>query len=205
MRHHLAAAAIVAAVGVGIAAGAAEDPAPSGSLERPFTTDGRVKMDLTAGDYRISGTPDNVVRMEWRVRDAEALRKVQARADVHGNQLTITTDGPSNKGLRFSIQVPNRSDLHVRLTAGDLRIEDIRGNKDVELRAGDLDIDVGSADDYHTVDAGLWAGDLHATAFHIIKEGLFRSFEWNGNGKYRLHAHVLAGDMRLYSKDDAAR
>lgn len=196
---------MVAAVGVGLAAGPAQDPATSGSLERPFAMDGRVRMNLTAGDYRISGTSDNVVRMEWRVRDAEALRRVQARADVQDKVLTITTDGPSNKGLRFVIQVPNRSDLHVRLTAGDLRIEDVRGNKDVELRAGDMDIDVGSADDYHTVDAGLWAGDLHATAFHIIKEGLFRSFEWNGNGKYRLHAHLLAGDMRLYSKDDASR
>ena len=119
--------------------------------------------------------------------------------------MRIATDGPKNQNLKFVIQVPKQSDLYVRLTAGDLRIAGIRGNKDVELRAGDLDIDVGSADDYKKVDASLWAGDLKASAFNIVKEGLFRSFEWTGKGTYRLHAHLMAGDMRLYSKSDESR
>ena len=112
------------------------------------------------------------------MRDAEALGRVRARADVSGSELSITTDGPNNRGLKFTIQVPNSSDLYVRVSAGDLMIEGIRGNKDVELRAGDLRIDVGRADDYKTVDASLWAGDLHASAFQIEKRGLFRSFDW---------------------------
>ena len=98
------------------------------------------------------------------------------------------------------IEVPERSDLFVRLTAGDLRIEDIRGNKDVELYAGDARIDVGRAEDYHTVDASVWAGDIHAAPFHVSKGGLFRSFDWSGKGPYRLHAKLKAGDIRLYSK-----
>src|SRR6185436_17999241 len=114
----------------------AQDAVTSGSLERPFRANGSVKMDLVAGDYRITGTAEERVRLDWSVRDAAALAKVQARADVRDNQLSITTDGPSNRGLKFVIQVPNQSDLHVRLTAGDLTIEDVRGNKDVELRAG---------------------------------------------------------------------
>src|SRR5262249_47241767 len=107
------------------------------------------------------------------------------------------------KGLAFDITVPRQSDLHVRLSAGDLTIEDIRGNKDIELRAGDLRIDVGRADDYKRVDASLWAGDIKASAFNIFKGGLFRSFDWAGNGSYRLHAHLMAGDLHLYSKSDA--
>jgi hypothetical protein len=204
MRMKTIAAAAICAAAISAAA-AAQDAATTGSLEKPFAADGHVKMDLTAGDYLITGTPDSRVRIEWRVNDPEALRKVLAHADVQGSELRITTDGPSNKGLKFTIQVPRRSDLYVRLTAGDLTIEDIRGNKDVELRAGDMFIDVGSAGDYKSVDAGLWAGDLKATAFNVVKEGLFRSFTWTGNGRYRLHAHLLAGDMKLYTKDDAAR
>src|SRR5262249_34328270 len=156
-------------------------------------------------DYRIISSPDNRVRLDWSVRDADALRSVHATAEVRDKEVRIATDGPSNKGLKFVIQVPRQSDLYVRLTAGDLTIEGIRGNKDVELRAGDLNIDVGSADDYKKVDAALWAGDLNASAFHIVKEGLFRSFEWTGKGAYRLHAHLMAGDMRLYSKADESR
>jgi hypothetical protein len=179
---------------------ATRDARTSDSLERAFSQNGRIRMDLSAGDYHISGSPDNRIRVEWSVRDADQLPRVHARADVRDHDASITTDGPTNKGLKFTIQVPDRSDLYVRLTAGDLRIEDIRGNKDVELHAGDARIDVGRAEDYHSVDASVWAGDIQAAPFNVFKDGLFRSFDWSGKGPYRLHAHLKAGDLRLYSK-----
>jgi hypothetical protein len=179
-------------------AASGQSTSTSGSLERAFSPNGSVKMDLVAGDYRITGSPQSRVRIDWSVREADALSKVRAHADVRDRELSITTDGPRNQGLTFTIQVPNQSDLYVRLTAGDLKIEDIRGNKDVELRAGDLRIDVGRAAEYKKVDASLWAGDIHASAFQISKGGLFRSFDWSGPGSYRLHAHLLAGDLYLY-------
>ena len=134
------------------------------------------------------------------MRDADRLSRVHARADVHGADATIATDGPSDNDFRFDIQVPDRSDLVVRMTAGDIRIEDIRGNKDVELHAGDVRIDVGHTEDYSSVDASVWAGDIKAEPFNTIKGGLFRSFAWNGHGPYRLHARLKAGDVRLYMK-----
>jgi hypothetical protein len=77
----------------------AQDAGISGSLERPFRANGSVRMDLVAGDYRITGIAEDRVRLDWSVRDAAALAKVRARADVHDHQLSITTDGPGNKGL----------------------------------------------------------------------------------------------------------
>jgi hypothetical protein len=200
MRRWLAAAIVGATLAIGAAS--AQDSRTSNSLERAFPAHGRVTMDLVAGDYHVTGSAENRVRLDWSVRDADKLAKVEARAEVRDRDLRITTNGPSNNSLKFTIQVPNQSDLYVRLTAGDLTIEGIRGNKDVELRAGDLRIDVGRAEDYNKVDAGLWAGDLKASAFQIYKEGLFRSFDWTGNGPYRLHAHLLAGDLYLYSKSE---
>jgi hypothetical protein len=114
----------------------------------------------------------------------------------------ITTDGPSNKGFKVAIQVPRQADLYVRLTAGDLRIEGIQGNKDIELHAGDVRIDVGRAEDYHNVDASVWAGEIQAAPFQVYKGGLFRSFDWSGKGPYRLHARLKAGDLRLFSKPE---
>jgi hypothetical protein len=200
MRAWLAAAIVGAALATG--AVSAQDARTSSSLERPFPANGRVRMDLVAGDYHVTGSTENRVRLDWSVRDADKLAKVEARAEVRDRDLRITTNGPSNNNLKFTIQVPSQSDLYVRLTAGDLTIEGIRGNKDIELRAGDLRIDVGRAEDYNKVDAGLWAGDLKASAFQVYKEGLFRSFDWTGSGPYRLHAHLLAGDLYLYSKSE---
>ncbi len=171
----------------------------SDSLERPFAPGGAIHMSLSAGDYHISGSKEPRLRVLWRVRNAEDLRRVRVQADVKGSEATLATDGVRN-GFEVEIQVPTRSGLHVRLTAGDLTVDGIEGNKDIESHAGDLTIDVGRAEDYRHVDAALWAGDLEAPPFNVSKGGLFRSFDWKGGGAYTLHAHLKAGDLRLVAK-----
>ncbi len=200
MRIALATAILGTALVTAPLAGTDQDGRAKESLERAFSQNGRIRMDLSAGEYHISGSPDNRIRLEWSVRDPAQLPRVKARADVRDREASITTDGPTNKGLHVAIQVPKQADLYVRLTAGDLRIEGIQGNKDVELHAGDVRIDVGRAEDYRSVDASVWAGDLKAPPFQVNKGGLFRSFDWRGKGPYRLHAKLKAGDLRLFSK-----
>jgi hypothetical protein len=168
------------------------------SLERPFAPGGSIRMDLSAGQYEIAGSPDGRIRMDWNAGDRARLDEVEARIDTRGSDATLTIDGPQNN-FEVRIQVPSRSNLHVRLTAGELAIKGIEGDKDVELHAGELDIDVRRADDYKSVDAGIWAGELHASPFSVVKEGLFRSFDWSGRGRYRLHAHLKAGELRLHA------
>jgi len=200
MRIALATAILGTALIAAPLAGTDQEGRAKESLERAFSQNGRIRMDLSAGEYHISGSPDNRIRLEWSVREAAQLPRVKARADVRDREATITTDGPSNKGLRVVIEVPKQADLYVRLTAGDLRIEGIQGNKDVELHAGDVRIDVGRAEDYRNVDASVWAGDITAPPFQVNKGGLFRSFDWHGKGPYRLHAKLKAGDLHLFSK-----
>jgi hypothetical protein len=179
-------------------------PRLSDSLERAFAPGGSIHMNLSAGGYRISGARENRIHVLWRVRYAGDLPRVRVQADVKGSEATLVTDGVRN-GFEVEMQVPSRSGLRVRLTAGDLTVEGIEGNKDIELHAGDLTIDVGRAEDYSRVDASLWAGDLTAPPFNVSKGGLFRSFDWKGNGAYTLHAHLGAGDLRLLSKHTAGR
>jgi hypothetical protein len=180
-----------------VAAAVAQTTSPATSLERPFSAGGRVRMDLSAGEYEITGSPDNSIRLDWRVDD-DRLDEVDNHLTVSGTEARIRTDGPTNS-FRVRIRVPMQSNLHVRLTAGELAIKGIEGDKDVELHAGELDIDVIRADDYSRVDAGIWAGEIHASPFNITKEGLFRSFDWSGKGKYRLHARLKAGELRLHA------
>jgi hypothetical protein len=181
-----------------------QPPRLSDSLERAFAPGGEIRMNLSAGEYRISGAKDNRIHVLWKVRNAADLPRVRVQADVKGSEAALATDGVRN-GFEVEIQVPARSSLHVRLTAGDLTVEGIEGNKDVESHAGDLTIDVGRAEDYSRVDASLWAGDLEAPPFNVSKGGLFRSFDWKGNGAYTLHAHLKAGDLRLLSRHASGR
>jgi hypothetical protein len=191
-----------ALVGAALAATPASQAQNTTSLDRAFAAGGRISMDLSAGEYEIAGSPDGRIRLDWSLEDRSRLDEVHNRIDVRGSEATVSTDGPGNN-FEVRIQVPARSNLHVRLTAGELTIKGIEGDKDVELHAGELDIDVMRAEDYRHVDAAIWAGELHASPFRVRKEGLFRSFDWSGNGRYRLHAHLKAGELRLHSADTA--
>ncbi len=199
MRYIYAAALVGAALVASPALDAQSSSKSSSSLERDFVANGRISMDLSAGEYRITGSPDNKIRLAWRVRESDRLSDVDARVDVRGSDARIITDGPMNH-FRVDIQVPQRADLYIRLTAGELRLDRVEGNKDVELHAGELRIDVNRADDYHTVDASIWAGEIHADPFNAHKEGLFRSFDWKGHGPYKLHAKAKAGEVWLSEK-----
>jgi hypothetical protein len=172
------------------------------SLTRPFASGGRINLDLSAGGYKIEGATDNQIDIRWSVRDAEKLRDVRVRADVSGTDAHVTTDGPGNN-FRVTIRVPARADLHLRLSAGELSLRGVEGHKDVELNAGEIDIDVGRAEDYSQVDGRVWAGEIQAPPFRISSEGLFRSFNWRGPGKYRLHARLMAGEIRLQTSSPA--
>jgi hypothetical protein len=199
MRTILSAALVGIALIAGPVLDAQQPSRPSSSLERNFVSSGKISMDLSAGEYRITGNPDNKIRMAWSVRGEDSLSDVKARADIRGSEARIVTDGPMNN-FRVTIEVPQRADLYIRLTAGELRLDRVEGSKDIELHAGEMRIDVNRAEDYNTVDASIWAGEIHADPFNVRKEGLFRSFDWKGHGPYRLHARLKAGEVWLSEK-----
>jgi hypothetical protein len=180
------------------ATAAAQGSAPPDEITRAAAPGGTIRMHLSAGGYTVRGSAENRIRVHWTTRDPDDMRKVDVRVEVRGKEATIRTRGPHNN-FQVEIDVPARSDLWVRLSAGELEIAGIEGNKDVELHAGDLAIDVGRAEDYGKVDASVQAGDIAAAPFHQSKGGLWRSFHWQGHGPYRLHAHVGAGDLTLTS------
>ena len=78
-----------------------------------------------------------------------------------------------------------------------MQVEGITGNKDVELHAGELTVAIGNPSEYARLDVSVSTGELDAAPFDVSKGGLFRSFNKQGNGKYRLHAHVGAGQLTL--------
>jgi len=76
-----------------------------------------------------------------------------------------------------------------------------RGDKNVELHAGRIQIDIPQPELYGPRDASVMTGSIESSAFHVSKGGLFRSFEQLGPGKYRLHAHLMAGEIDLRGGD----
>jgi hypothetical protein len=165
-------------------------------IDTPFAKGGTIRMKLAAGDYRIAGSPDDKIRVEWRADRADQASNLKAEAEIRGTTAVIMTNGFKN-GVHFTIGVPARSDIDVDLSAGDLEIRGVEGNKRVESWAGDVMIDVGQPDQYRSVEASVRAGDLNARPFNVSKGGLLRSFKWTGKGSYSLVVKLFAGDLTL--------
>jgi hypothetical protein len=186
---------LTAALGAG-SVGLAQSATESNRLARPFVSSGKVYMDLSAGAYRIEGTKENEIRVRWQTRDSQDMSDVRAKLEVSGREATLRLDGPHNN-FRATIEVPERTDLVLRLSAGDLDVRRIEGSKDIDMWAGDVTIEVGEAERYRRVSASVRAGEISASPFRVNKGGLFRSFEFDGKGAYDLRVKLMAGDLKL--------
>lgn len=155
-------------------------------------------MYLRSGDIDITGTDSPQIRVSCELKYPERAKDVKIAFRAGGRTGDLRIRGGPNGDVHFRIEVPGHTNLLVRSPAGDLGISGVTGDKDVQLHAGDLTISVGNPAEYAHADASVWAGDLTAGAFGVNKGGLFRSFEKNNPaGRYRLHAHVGAGDLVL--------
>ena len=168
------------------------------TIERAFSEGGIVTLNLSSGDYTVRAGVSDRIRVRWRAEDPEHdedMRQVQVVTDGFERVVTIRTKGPT-RHARFTIEIPARSDLHLRVRAGDVRIEGIEGNKDVRMTAGDLHIDVQPGSLRH-VHASVTFGDLRASPLGIEKDGIRNKLDWFGGGQYRLDARLFAGDVYL--------
>lgn len=162
-------------------------------VETNFAPGGRVHLHLCPSGSQLIGRDESMLRVSFRPERDD----VRVRIQVSGDRADIrVTDCPHNN-FQIKIEIPKSSALYVRMMAGQLDVRDITGDKDVELTFGQLNLDVGKPDQYGHVDASVSSGAVDADAFDVHKGGLFRSFDHDGPGKFRLHAHVGAGQLEL--------
>ncbi len=153
-------------------------------------------IELNSGDYQIVPSESDCIAVVYQENTPEETRKVEVQiASGHG-QNTLKIAGPKSN-FHAVIEVPRKTDLRVRMITGDLRVGDVEGNKDIEMRAGNLELTSLRPRDYAKADFSVRVGDLKAPSFKDVKSGMWRSFHTYGPGKYRLHASVGVGDLTL--------
>jgi len=170
----------------------------------PFSADfapgGKLKLRVRSAEVHIVGTSDNKVSVALSGRGADEARKLKVRFERHGNAGEMRICGGPHDDLTITVRIPSNTDLYARIPFGEVHVENVVNNQNVELHAGDLTVEVGDASNYSHVDASVFSGELDADPFHESKGGLFRSFKTNGSGRYRLHVHVGAGQLTLRSR-----
>jgi hypothetical protein len=167
----------------------------------PFETDfppgGRLDLHIRSAEIHIVGGNENRIAVRVGGNQGSSSIDMRARFERSDNSGELRVTGGPSHDLTITVQVPKNSNLVVRIFAGDVEVKGVNGNKDIELDTGELTIGVGDASDYAHVRASVTTGAIEAEPFGESHGGLFRSFEKSGSGKYKLVAHVGAGELTL--------
>jgi hypothetical protein len=175
----------------------------SHSEVRDFVAGGMIHVRLSVGDVRILRSDSNKIRLYYTVKSRRESRVKEAHADfeVRGNDARIEFHAPSGGNTQFDVEleVPQNTNLEVHEKVGDLTVEDIEGDNDLELGVGDIRVAVGRAA-YHLVRASTSIGDVNGDGYGETSGWLGKTLKYHGEGKYELRAHVGVGDITLEGK-----
>jgi len=169
----------------------------SASTSQKFMSGGTIRLHLEAGGYSISPSDSETITVTCEHRSEEKLKQVHVSIKPSGTTADVYVRNTPNNNFTATIEIPKRSNLWARLTAGEITVGTIEGDKDIALNAGSLVIDIPRPQDYGLREASVTTGSISAPAFEENRDGLFRSFRQIGPGKYRLHVHVMAGEITL--------
>jgi hypothetical protein len=183
----------------------ADDPRyyESHSATQDFVAGGTLHVRMSVGDLHITRSTSNQLHLSYTIKSGKESRLKECSVDfnVHGNEadLEFHSPTPSNTSFDVELEVPENTRLDVHEKVGDLTVEKIDGDKDLELSVGNIRV----ADDhpsYRYVSASTSIGDVSGNGYGEGKGWLGKTLKYHGEGSYELRARVSVGDVTLEGK-----
>ena len=185
-------------------AGLARAETPCGqTLDAPLRPRTVLRVHSRPAGLEIVGTDQATIHVSCTSGDEGDAQRIRIR--FQGNQddetLTITGDLRKGNNVRVRIEVPRKTSLRVEMSAGEVKVEEIAGDKDIDLYAGRIAISSARPWDYRSVDVSVSVGAVKAPVYGAEKDGFFRSItKETAGGEYSLHAHVITGEIDLQGR-----
>jgi hypothetical protein len=170
---------------------------------REFVMGGMLHVRLKVGDLNIRRGDSDKIRLRYTVksRHERNVKDAHVDFDVRGNDAAIEFHAPSmdNTEIDVELEVPANTNLDVHEKVGDMTVENIEGDKDLDLGVGDIRVEREPAK-YRLVHASTGIGDVNSGYDGETNGWLGKTLRYHGDGKYELHAHVGVGDITLEGK-----
>jgi hypothetical protein len=170
---------------------------------RDFVAGGMLHVHMKVGDLHIKRGAADKIRLQYTVKSRHESNVKEAGVDINvrGNDATIEFHTPSSSNTQFDVEleVPANTNLDVHAKVGDVTLDQIEGDKEVELGVGDIRIADGHSG-YRLVHASTGIGDVNGDGYGETSGWLGKTLKYHGDGKYELRAHVGVGDITLEGK-----
>ncbi|MGC2613620.1 MAG: hypothetical protein WA354_06295 [Terracidiphilus sp.] len=195
-------------------AGLAETKVPCDqTLTAPLRSSALLTIDSRPAGLEIVGTDQETIHITCHGgdnQDAAPHILLQFSPNSDGGKLTIEgSHVRHDNNLQVRVEVPWKTNLRVYMPAGEVKVEEIKGDKDIDLYAGQITVSSAHEWNYRSVNASVAIGEVRAPMYNADKGGFFRSItNTASDGEYRLHAHVTTGEIDLVgrkSHPDGAR
>lgn len=170
------------------------------TLDAPLRSRAVLKIDSRPAGLEVVGTDQEMIHISCTAADADSAGhiRLQFSGTVTNARLKITGSYPTHGNLQVRIEAPRKMSLAIEMPAGEVKVEDIAGDKDINLYAGQITISSTQEWNYRSVDASVDIGAVNAPVYGANKGGFFRSITRRTvDGEYRLHAHVMTGEIDL--------
>jgi hypothetical protein len=169
---------------------------------REFSPGGMLHVHLKIGDLHIRRGDANKISLRYTIKShhEQSVRNSSVDFDVRGSNATLDFHAPtSNTEFDVELEVPANTNVDVHMKVGDLTVENVEGDKDLELAVGDIRV-IREPSTYHLVRASTGIGDVNSDGYGETSGWLGKTLKYNGDGKYELRAHVGVGDITLEGK-----
>ena len=172
------------------------------TLTVPLRSSANLIIDSRPAGLQIVGTDNESIHVTCHGSnsdDTAAHILLQFSPNQDGGKLTIEGNHlRHDNGIQVRIEVPWKTNLSVRMPAGEVKVEEIKGDKDIDIYAGQITISSFHEWNYRSVNASVMIGEVRAPMYNADKGGFFRSItKKSAEGEYRLHAHIMTGEIDL--------
>ena len=170
---------------------------------RDFVAGGMLHVRMSVGDMHITRGSSNQIHLHYTIKSRRESHLKDAHVDfeINGRNADIEFHAPTGGNTQFDVEleVPQNTNLDVHEKVGDLTVENIEGDKDLELSVGDIRV-AAERTGYHLVRASTSIGDVNGEGYGETSGWLGKTLKYHGDGKYELRAHVSVGDITLEGK-----
>jgi hypothetical protein len=184
----------------------ATDSVPAHTQRWEFAAGQRLRVHFRAGDLKIVEGADAThitLRYTAERHHQDVSDRVHLSFESRGPDVFLSVTAPNNVNLEAVLEVPAPVTLDVRMFAGDLTVERVKGSKSLQTHFGDITV-VEPKDAYphlyRSIEASTRIGDVSGLDFNQEHGWLGHVGEFVGQGSYDLQAHVGTGDINFQSQ-----
>ena len=112
---------------------------------REFVAGGFLHVRMTVGDIHIKRGDSTKIKLEYTIKSKHEnnVKEATANFDVHDNNASIEFHAPSSGNTQFDVvlEVPQNTNIDVHQKVGDVTVDDVDGDKDLDLGVGDIRVE----------------------------------------------------------------